>query len=153
MKYAIIRPDGVMELRQAAEATEGILLTDEDYAGLISGQLVIVAGEVVTNPNPPVPPAPAVWSPNPLLNSVRAAREVALDRLMGIAGRSHRAGDLATALACDALAVMLLDMTGTPAVKAATNDAELSVALLTAYAQILAATPPNVESAFAGFNL
>lgn len=105
---------------------------------------------------PPVLPAyvaPPAWSPNPILNRVRAAREVALDRLMGIAGRSHRAGDLATAQACDDLAVALLNMTSTPAVMTAASDDELSLALLTAYAQIQAATPPNIEGAFAGFNL
>lgn len=94
-----------------------------------------------------------VWSRNPLLNKVREAREIALNRLMGIAFAAQRAGDTATIDACLVAREGLLGMTATPAVLAATSDAELSAALVAVYAGIVGVAPANIVSAFAGFNL
>ena len=59
MKYAVVRLDGVTELRQSPEMPQdGIPLTDEQYSGIATGELILEAGNVVANPNYPPPPPP-----------------------------------------------------------------------------------------------
>ena len=93
------------------------------------------------------------WSRNPLLNKVRDAREIALNRLMGIGFAAKESNDAETVAAVLAARQGLLNITSAPGVATATNDAELGGALVAAYSSIVAAAPANVVSAFAGFNL
>ena len=60
--YYIIRPDGVLEVREVADNSDGskatlpagaVVVTDAQAKGLISGALIVQNGQIVTNPNPP----------------------------------------------------------------------------------------------------
>ena len=55
MKYAIVRTDGVTEVREDSYPLQegAIVLTDADYDKLISGQYVLQNGQIVANPTPP----------------------------------------------------------------------------------------------------
>ena len=94
-------------------------------------------------------PPPIPWSRDPLLRAVRAGREIALNRLAGIAFAAKEASDPATVSACLDARSALLNITTLPAVLAATDDASLTVAVGTAYAEIVAAAPANIRAAFA----
>ena len=94
-------------------------------------------------------PPPLPWSRQPLLKIVRAGREIALNRLAGIAFAAKEAGNPATVSACLSARQALLDITKLPAVMAATDDASLAAAIGSAYSAIIAASPPIVISAFA----
>lgn len=55
MKYAIIREDGITELREdSVGSANSILLTDEQYNQLILGSHIISNNQVIVNPNPPI---------------------------------------------------------------------------------------------------
>jgi hypothetical protein len=88
----------------------------------------------------------------PRLAQVRAVREQMLDRLSGIAGRADRTGDAATAAACDAAALALLDIT-----KDLPLDLPAMEALVVARYQAIVTTAltaaPGLASAFAGVDL
>ena len=94
-------------------------------------------------------PAPVPWNRDSLLRVVRAGREIALNRLAGIAFAAKEANDTATVTACLDARTALLNITTLPAVLAATDDASLMVAVGTAYAVIVAASPANIKAAFA----
>ena len=55
MKYAVIRQDGVTELREDSYVlSEGAMqLNDEQYNQLTSGAYILQNGQIVANPNPP----------------------------------------------------------------------------------------------------
>jgi hypothetical protein len=55
MKYAIITSDNVTEIREDSYPLQygAILLTDEQYDNLISGNYIIQNSNIVINPNPP----------------------------------------------------------------------------------------------------
>ena len=55
MKYAIVRQDGVTEIREDLHPLQegAIVLTNEQYDQLISGQYIVQNGQIVVNPNPP----------------------------------------------------------------------------------------------------
>mgnify|MGYP001328274512 CR=1 FL=1 len=93
-------------------------------------------------------PEPVPWSREPLLKIVRAGREIALNRLAGIAFAEKEAGNPATVIACLSARQSLLDITKLPAVLAATDDASLTAAVSAEYAAIVAASTPVVISAF-----
>lgn len=97
----------------------------------------------------PLPIIP--WSAEPTLTKAREAREIVLNRLMGIATAALIANDSATAAACASGRQQLLDITSKPSVVAATNQTELETALLTEYQLILATMPANLFSAFEAF--
>jgi hypothetical protein len=65
-----------------------------------------------------LPPDPPDFK-TPLLDDFKARREIYLNRLGGIAGRSARAGDTAIAQAADTFAQGLLDLPDQPDVVAA----------------------------------
>lgn len=104
------------------------------------------AAHAIATALPPVAP----WNRDKSLKKVRAGREIALNRLAGIAFAAKEAGDAPTVTACLAARAALLDITTLPAVLAATDDASLTVAVGTAYAGIVAAAPANIKAAFAG---
>ena len=93
------------------------------------------------------------WSPNRILGQMQAPLDVATSRLSILAGKAFRAGDTATATACDTAIDALLAIDQRPEVKVATDDASLIAALTAAYAEIVAATPAAVQAAFAEFRL
>ena len=55
MKYAVIRQDGVTEVRENNYALPdgAIVLNDEQYHQLTSGAYILQNGQIVINPNPP----------------------------------------------------------------------------------------------------
>ena len=55
MKYAIVRQDGVTEIREDQYPLQegAIVLTDSEYNQLISGLYILQNGKVVVNPTPP----------------------------------------------------------------------------------------------------
>lgn len=100
-----------------------------------------------------VQPRVNIWSPDPLINVVRSARNICLDRLMGIAFAADKSGDAATVAACLTARTELLNITTAPGVTTATDDAGLKAALVSAYAAIVGAAPESLRNAFADFNL
>jgi len=54
MKYALIREDGVFEIREDNYSLpDGAFpLTDEQYDQLISGQYILQNNQIIANPNP-----------------------------------------------------------------------------------------------------
>lgn len=121
-------------------------LDDAAFVHLLpAGSVEITEGEAAIQQSN-IPP----WSPDPLLKIAKAGREIALNRLAGIAFAAQHAGDPATVDACLAARKSLLDITGIPSVKAATDDASLTAAVGAAYAAIVFACPANIKNAFAG---
>lgn len=57
MKYAVLRQDGVTEIREDSYPFQegAIVLTDADYDKLISGLYILQNGQIVANPNPQKP--------------------------------------------------------------------------------------------------
>jgi len=55
MKYAIVREDGITEIREDDYPLQSgaIALTNEQYDQLRSGFFILKDGAVVDNPNPP----------------------------------------------------------------------------------------------------
>jgi len=55
MKYAIVRQDGVTEVREDSHPLQqgAIELNDAQYDQLISGQYILQNGQIVANPTPP----------------------------------------------------------------------------------------------------
>ena len=55
MKYAVIRQDGVTELREDERPLQdgAFVLNDQQYDQLMSGQYILQNGQIVANPNPP----------------------------------------------------------------------------------------------------
>jgi len=53
MKYAIVRTDGVTEIREDSYdlPSGAILLTDVQYDQLINSEYILQNGEIVVNPN------------------------------------------------------------------------------------------------------
>lgn len=93
------------------------------------------------------------WSPQALMAVTRAGREIALNRLAGIAFAAQMEGDASIVEACLSARRALLDITKLPSVLAATDDASLKMALMTGYAAIVAAAPSAVVAAFAEMQL
>jgi len=121
-------------------------LDDAAFVHLLpSGSVEITEGEAAAIQQSNIPP----WSPDPLLKIAKAGREIALNRLAGIAFAAQHAGDAATVDACLAARTALLNITKLPAVVAATDDASLTAAMAAGYAAIVMAAPANVRSAFA----
>lgn len=98
-------------------------------------------------------PPSVPWSPDPIKNQVRAAREIVLNRLTGLRQDAADSDDTATVNACKAARLALLNITTDPRVTAATDDATLTEAFRGAYGDIVAAAGQNLVNAFAGFNL
>lgn len=100
-------------------------------------------------------PDAALWEASKAvqLNGVRELRERTINRLMGIAARAQRRGDTATASACDAATIVLLNITTNPAVVASVNEGELVLAVKLAYAQAVALLTPEGKTAFKGVDL
>lgn len=99
----------------------------------------------------PVPLSIVPWSAEPTLTKMREAREIVLNRLMGIATAALIANDSATAAACASGRQQLLDITSKPSVVAATNQTELETALVYEYQIILSTMPANLFTAFEAF--
>ena len=55
MRYAIVRQDGVTEIREDSYPLQqnAIVLTNEQYDQLVSCQYILQNGQIVVNPNPP----------------------------------------------------------------------------------------------------
>ena len=55
MKYAIVRTDGVTEIREDSYPLQegAIVLTDAQYDQLVNGLYILQNGEVVVNPESP----------------------------------------------------------------------------------------------------
>lgn len=90
------------------------------------------------------------WSPDALLNGFRAAREVVLNRLAGIAFAALVSGDSATVNSCVSLRVQLLGVTEVPEIVAAADDGTLQPAICAAVASIIQSAGPGVSSVFNG---
>ena len=54
MKYALIREDGVSEIREDNYSLpeNAIVLTDEQYDFLLSGEYILQNNQIIANPNP-----------------------------------------------------------------------------------------------------
>jgi hypothetical protein len=54
MKYALIREDGVTEIREDSSVmpNNAIVLTDSQYNQLISGEYILQNSNIIINPNP-----------------------------------------------------------------------------------------------------
>ena len=54
MKYALIREDGVSEIREDNYSLpeNAIVLTDEQYDFLLSGKYILQNNQIIANPNP-----------------------------------------------------------------------------------------------------
>lgn len=79
------------------------------------------------------------------LANVRLIRTPMLAVLSGIAGMADRAGDSVTAQSADATSQALIEMTQMPAFIAAQTYEEKQAIILTQYAEIVAATPVNIQ--------
>jgi hypothetical protein len=91
-----------------------------------------------------------------ILKQMRSLRADVLNALAGIAGRAQRAGDTATASACDTAAATLLDITNNKKVIAAKDGATTTAAVLGCYkaaALALAAASPSSINAFDALEL
>lgn len=138
------------DCRIPADALE---ITAETHKALLDGQAsgkMIAAdtqGLPVLQDRPPMPFAQAKLAE---FTSFRADRGKMLDCLSGMAGRFARAGDPASALACDALAQGLLDLPAYSTVAAAQDLPALRAAMKTRYNTLLAAVPAPVMAAYKG---
>lgn len=145
------KPDGGLTVTSIAD----IALDSAKYAtqlkesDSIPGDWVVKAVDTVfVAPPLPWPPIKAQE-----LDKIRETRERTINRLTGIAARAARAGDTATATACDVATVALLGMTTTPDVLAAADLPALKLAIQTAYAGAVAMLPASARNAFNGANV
>lgn len=134
---ASLRPGAQWKLSHADGSIEWL---DEMQTRPDDAEIAAEAGRLAT--------APPVFDRKAALIRARDARKLILDALTGIAGRASRAGDDATALEADALAVALLTLTSEPAVVAATNDEEFDDAVMAFYKALAATASAAVRSAF-----
>jgi hypothetical protein len=88
-----------------------------------------------------------------ILDNVRNSREVALNRLIGIALSATISNDADTVAACMAARSSLLGITSHPDVLGAKDRPSITSALTSAYSGIVAAAPDNLRSAFRDFRL
>ena len=132
---------------------DAIEITAEAHAALLQGQSAgkLIGTDAQGRPvlkDPPAVPFAALKAQE--LATFRADRGKMLDCLSGMAGRFARAGDPASALACDVLAQGLLDLPAHPTVAAALDAATLRTAMKTRYNTLLAAVPAPVMAAYRG---
>lgn len=133
--------EGRVVMSQDGDATHAMEVNAAQYPGAVVSVVSDEAYRVLMTPK---------WSPDPLLKIAKAGREIALNRLMGIAFAAKEGGDPATVTACLVARQSLLDITKLPAVLAATDDASLTAALGAGYAAITTICPANIKNAFAG---
>ncbi len=91
-----------------------------------------------------------------MMTTVRSTREVIINRLMGIAARAQRSGDIALASACDVATEELLGITKSAETRAAAatkSAAQLKQAFMLQYRSIAAALPAAGQSAFKELDL
>lgn len=121
------------------------------HAELLAGQST---GKIITSDTDGFPilsdpvPIPFADQAATYLATVRQTREMILNRLAGISGRSYRAGEIEMAEAADAASVALLDITKAPTVLAATSMDELHDAVLAYYKSLVSSVPEGLRSAF-----
>lgn len=89
----------------------------------------------------------------PLLESIRSAREIMLNRFAGIGLVALADGDTATVEAIKVARAGLLNLTTAPGVAEAADEATLKVALYSEYVRIRNAAPDNLKNAFSAFDL
>lgn len=132
---------------------DAVEITAEQHAALLQGQS---AGKVIgadANGNPVLqarPPPLFAQARLAEFTIFRADRGKMLDCLSGMAGRFSRAGDPASALACDVLAQGLLDLPAFPAVVDAADLPALKAAMKARYNTLLAVVPAPVMAAYKG---
>jgi len=114
----------------------------------VSGISDLLPGETYSETQPV-----ATWSREPTVNMVRAMRDIALNRLIGIGFAATIAGDDATVSAVMTARQAMLDLTKDPTVLAAENEADLLAALTSRYAAIVAAAPVGIRTAFRDLRL
>ena len=100
--------------------------------------------------NTPQPADVPQWGPIKAaeLEAVRATFEQIINRLDGIAARFARAGDMPSALSCDAAVVDLIAIPKSAGVLAASNLLELKIAGAVAYNAAEAKLTPAALAAF-----
>lgn len=135
-------PKNAVELTDA-EALEHLNPVSPDYA-LVNGAWVPSAAKAQ---------ALLVETRASRLAVLRQAREVILNRLMGMAVSAVLAGDNATAKACQEAKRALLDVTKHAEVVAASSLAELDSALTDCQRAISDTLPASARAAFAGLQL
>lgn len=79
----------------------------------------------------------------------RDAREILLNRLMGIAYSASLTGDTTTVQACETARQGLLGIPQLASVTGATDESSLETALVAGYNAVLTAVPANIVKAFA----
>lgn len=132
---------------------DAVEITAEAHAALLAGQ---AAGQMIgaDQAGRPVlqarPALPFVQAKLAEFTAFRADRGKMLDCLSGLAGRFARAGDVASALACDALSQGLLDLPAYPAVADAQDLPALKAAMKARYNTLLAAVPAPAMAAYKG---
>lgn len=89
----------------------------------------------------------------PLLESIRSAREIMLNRFAGIGLVALADGDTATVEAIKVARTGLLNLTTAPGVAEATTEQELKTAVYAAYLKVVQAAPANLKNAFYAFDL
>lgn len=131
--------------------TGRVIYLDQPQTIHTEAYLAWVAEENAADPaDPPIliPAPPFDQVRDECLASVRAAREVVLNRLAGIA-----LFDPSKQEACASARAALLNITTDPAVVMASDEAALKLALVAAYRAIVLAAGPGIANAFAEFNL
>lgn len=142
MPIALILNNRVVQVDRAVnEPSEAQALS-----GWVTAPDAVVCGMSSDFIAPPPPP----WARDTLMRIVKAGREVALNRLAGIAFAAREGNDSATVTACLAARQALLDITKLPTVQAATDDASLKAAVIAGYTAIVSSAPPSIVGAFAG---
>lgn len=132
---------------------DAVEITAEAHAALLAGQAGGKMIAIDSKGNPVLqdrPAPPFAQSKLAELAAYRADRGKMLDCLSGLAGRFDRAGDAASALACDALSQGLLDLPAFPTVAAAQDLPALKAAMKARYNTLLAAVPAPVMAAYKG---
>lgn len=132
---------------------DAVEITAETHAALLAGQAVgkVIAADAQGRPllqDRPAPPFAQAKLAE--FTTFRADRGKMLDCLSGIAGRFARAGDAASALACDVLAQGLLGLPAYPTVAAAQDPPTLRAAMKARYNSLLADVPAPVMAAYKG---
>lgn len=133
---------------------DAVEITAEEHVTLLNGQSSgkrIVADE---NGFPVLAAPPAIpFDPVPLLEKVRQAREVVLNRLSGIGMAAIIANDATTVQAVLSVRQGLLDITKVATPEVSGSYDTLRAAFMESYAAIVDSAPANVKNAFAEFSL
>lgn len=157
MKVSIDLNTGLL-IESQSNGTYEVLLVNAENAGFTNVEIrdvtavelnTLIAARVAANKTP----AEKLREKESILAEAIRLRDIAIPRLDGIAGRASRAGDTATAVACDAASLALIGILNDAAVIASTDAESAQAAITNVWRMTAYALPVSARSVFVDMGL